>query len=250
MDNSSRAGARLYRGAMSTVAEEPVLLAPEEEFVPEDDQHVRLVDVLFNGLRERFLDEPAVAVHARLAWFPDAGDTRVRLDPDVMVVRGRPQVTRRSYRQWAEDGVAPQVLLEVVSGSDAEDAYLRRMSRALRHGAQEVVLVRPYAVGGMHVEHLVAQPDATGGPARWRSTGTSATAETWLPVPSLGIELSGGDGLQVRDESGPWGDPALAIRRARHAEVALARQAARTEQEAARADRLAARLRELGVDPS
>jgi Uma2 family endonuclease len=92
-----------------------VLLVPEEETVPEHDLHRLLVDQLAAGVRAWFAGHDDVAVHSRLAWFPDRSDTRVRLDPDVMVVHGRPQGERKSFKSWVEGGAVPQVILEVRS---------------------------------------------------------------------------------------------------------------------------------------
>lgn len=75
-----------------------LLLRPEEEPVPEDSEHERLVDLLYAGLLAHFDGIEQVSVHCRLAWLPDREDTKIGLDPVVMVVFGRPQKRRRSYR--------------------------------------------------------------------------------------------------------------------------------------------------------
>lgn len=84
---------------------EVVLLAPEEEMVPESGLHEATVDLLRDGLMARFAGRADVAVFCRLAWFPDVTDTRIRLDPYIMVVFGRPPGHRKSYRMWDEEGV-------------------------------------------------------------------------------------------------------------------------------------------------
>jgi Uma2 family endonuclease len=38
--------------------------------------------------------------------------------PDVMVVFGRPKGERRSYRQWQEGNIAPQVVFEILSSGN------------------------------------------------------------------------------------------------------------------------------------
>ena len=130
------------------VEDDVVLLAPEEETVPEHDVHRVLVDLLAAGLVALFADRDDVAVFCRLAWFPDRDDTRVRLDPDVMVVFGRPPGPRKRYKAWMEGGVSPAVLVEVWSDDDTDADYRRRLGRARRYGVEEVVIVDPFAPGG------------------------------------------------------------------------------------------------------
>lgn len=222
-----------------SVDETVVLLAPEVEFVPEDAVHQHVVDQIYSGLRTHFAGRDDVAVHARLAWFPDRGETHVRLDPDVMVVLGRPQAPRRSYRQWDEEGVPPSVMIEVCSQEDTDAGYHRRLGRAAQYGVPEAVLVNPFGVGGAQVFHLIADPDAAHG---WRTVALSASPDVRVMIGTLGIWFSGGAALVVGDEHGPWPDITEALLLARG-------QQARADSEQARADRLAARLRDLGIDP-
>lgn len=205
--------------------------------MPESDVHRGLVDMLAAWLRARFAGRSDVAVFSRLAWFPDAGDTRVRLDPDVMVVFGRPPGPRRSYKSWVEDGIAPQVLIEVWSEDDTEDDteadYERRLRRARRYGVAEVVIVHPSAPGGVRVDHLVAEG---AGDDRFRTIASSVDQRSGVQVDSLGIWLSGGDELRAGDEVGPWQPTAEAVRDLRA--------------ERARAERLEAQLRAAGIEPA
>jgi Uma2 family endonuclease len=211
------------------------LRAPEEEMVPEHDLHRVLVDLLAAGLVDSFADDGDVAVFSRLAWFPDRADTRIRLDPDVMVVRGRPPGPRKSYKAWQEEGVAPAVLVEVWSDDDTDADYRRRLARARTYGVEEVVIVDPFAVGGVRIEHLRADGD------RFRSVASTATEDRLVIVESLGISMAGGDELAVIADGRRWPTTAEAFRLART-------EADRADREAARADRLAALLRHAGID--
>ena len=237
---------------MATVPRMPVyadveddveLLVPEEETVPEDDLHGILVDLIRAGLVARFADAADVAVFSRLAWFPDRQDTRIRLDPDVMVVRGRPPGHRKSYKAWMEDGVAPAVIVEVWSEDDTDGDYRRRLDRALRHGVAEVVIVDPFAVGGVRVEHLRSDGD------RYRSVASTSSADRLVIVESLGISFAGGEELRVIEDGRRWPTTAEAFLLARSEAERADRETLRADQETARADRLAALLRAAGVDP-
>ena len=48
-------------------------------------------------------------------WYYREGDPTMRVAPDVYVVFGRPKGHRGRYLQWAEAGIAPQFVFEVVS---------------------------------------------------------------------------------------------------------------------------------------
>ena len=57
-------------------------------------------------------DRRDVLVACDLLWYPRRGDNSFALAPDVMVVFGRPQrFDLRSYFQWLEGGIAPQLVV-------------------------------------------------------------------------------------------------------------------------------------------
>lgn len=219
-----------------------VLLVPEEEAVPESTAHERLVDLIHAGMAARFSDIDDVAVHCRLAWFPDRGDTRVRLDPDVMVIIGRPQQERKSYRAWAEDHVAPALFVEVVSEDDTNRRYRDRLERARKYGVTEIVLISPFTAGGVRIEHLVADTQV---PSGWRIAATTTNPDSPIMIDTIGVTFAGGPEMVVSDETGIWHDTPTLHRLARQAET----EAQRADTEAQRADRLAAALRDAGIDP-
>ncbi|CAN5888295.1 hypothetical protein BH23ACT8_BH23ACT8_08500 [soil metagenome] len=224
-----------------------VLLVPEEETAPEHDLHRLLVDQLLAGVRAWFAGHDDVAVHSRLAWFPDRSDTRVRLDPDVMVVHGRPQGERKSFKSWVEGGAVPQVIVEVWSEDDTDSDYQQRLQRARAYGVGQVVMVDPFEVGGTMVRDLVIDPDDA---TRYVAAATSTTAEDPIEVPLLGARLAGGRDLVVTDLDGgpPWPLTHDALRLLADARRRLAAASARADREGARVEELRARLREAGLD--
>ena len=80
-----------------------------------------------------------------LFWYPEQVDEPPAPSqaPDAMVVLGRPQGDRGSYKQWQEENIAPQVVFEILSPSNSaremlnKQAFLREVWR-LRN-----VLLRP-----------------------------------------------------------------------------------------------------------
>jgi len=57
-------------------------------------------------------------VAGNLLWYPVEGRPYISVAPDVMVALGRPKGDRRSYLQWQEDNIAPQVVFEIASPSN------------------------------------------------------------------------------------------------------------------------------------
>jgi Uma2 family endonuclease len=63
--------------------------------------------------------------------------------PDAMVVFGRSDGDRRSYKQWEEDNVAPQVVFEILSASNSASEMLRKQKFDRQHGVLEMFFYHP-----------------------------------------------------------------------------------------------------------
>ncbi|MBP0016440.1 MAG: Uma2 family endonuclease [Cyanobacteria bacterium SBLK] len=113
------------------------LLYPESDGKPLADNTIqfRLITTIQGGLDSLFQHRNDVFVAADLLWYPvQLSSQQVREKqkppqqaPDVMVVLGRPKGDRRSYKQWEEGNIAPQVVFEILSKSnkkkDMEDEF-------------------------------------------------------------------------------------------------------------------------------
>jgi len=90
---------------------------PESDGQPmaENTIQFRWITTIQGGIDALFSDRDDVFVAGYLFWYPIEGDNKTRVAPDVMVVFGRPRRDRGSYLQWREDGIAPQVIFEVLS---------------------------------------------------------------------------------------------------------------------------------------
>jgi Uma2 family endonuclease len=186
---------------------------------------------LQGGLEAVFRDDPNVFVAGDLLWYPVEGANATRTAPDVLVAFGRPKGYRGSYRQWEEGGVAPQVVFEVLSPSNRFGEMLRKFEFYQQHGVEEYYLYDP--------DENVLEG--------WQRSGSQlreiASLEGWVS-PRLGVRFELGEGdLRLY---GPDGQPF-----ATYVELTRQRDQARQEKEAAqgRADRLAAQLRALGIEP-
>ncbi|MGB0560182.1 MAG: Uma2 family endonuclease [Spirulinaceae cyanobacterium] len=184
---------------------------------------------LVTNLRHLLKDQTAF-VAGDLLWYPvqvGKGETAPRQAPDAMVVLGRPEGDRGSYQQWKEDGVAPQVVFEIISPSNTVAEMFAKQGFYIKHGVLEMYFYDPDS----HEFWGLARENTTDSP--------SAVIPANLPwtSPLLGIRFEMlEDGLAVFHPNGkPFKDPEA---------FALGEEVAQAER-----DRAFAKLRELGVNP-
>jgi len=222
------------------------ILYPDSDGQPmaENTLQFKWIVLVKEGLEAVFRDDPNVFVAGDLLWYAQEGDPKVRVAPDAMVVFGRPKGHRGSYKQWEEDGVAPQVVFEILSPGNRLGEMLRKFSFYDERGVEE---------------YYIYDPD-TGELEGWRREAGRLREITemsgWVS-PLLGIRFDPGEGPDDLKIYGPDGarfrthqeilDDEQAQKRRAEAEAQRANaEAQRADAEAQRAERLAARLRELG----
>ena len=126
-------------------------------------------------------DDRNVFVAGDLLWYPVQGHPEIRAAPDALVAFGRPKGYRGSYQQWQEDGIAPQVVFEVLSPGNRPDEMALKLRFYDTYGVEEYYLYDPYS----------------GALSGWRRVGPSLQ-----PLPGLHNEVS--PRLKIRfDLSGP-----------------------------------------------
>src|SRR5262245_11370751 len=106
---------------MSTVTpNKPPVVYPDSDGMPMADNTLQFqwIVTIQGGFDDLFRDRRDAFGAGDLLWYPVEGDNTVRVAPDAMVAFGRPKGYRGSYRQWEEDGIAPQVVFEVLSPSN------------------------------------------------------------------------------------------------------------------------------------
>ena len=199
---------------------------PDQDGQPTSDNTLQFqwIVTIKEGLEALFRDRPDVFVAGDLLWYPVEGDNKTRTAPDALVAFGRPKGYRGSYRQWEEGGIAPQVVFEVISPGNRFGELLRKFKFYERFGVEEYYIYDPDR------NDLVAY--------RREGEALVEVAEpNGLVSPRLGIrfeltedsfEILGPDGRRFQT----------------YVELARERDELRT-----RADRLADRLRALGIDP-
>jgi Uma2 family endonuclease len=244
------------------------IIYPDSDGQPMADNTLQLewIFIIKGNLDWLFADREDVFVASDLLWYPVEGRPDIRRAPDALVAFGRPKGYRGSYIQHREDGVAPQVVFEILSPNNT-----------LQEMAHKLVFYDRYGVE----EYYLYDPDCN------ELSGWLRQGDRLLPIDQLDDWVSPRLGITfVPDERElrlfyPDGQRFLSFielraqadrSEAAHQEAEAARQeaeAARQEAEAARqqaeigrqeaeaarqqaeqrAEQLAARLRALGIDP-
>lgn len=191
-------------------------------------------------------------VAADLLWYPVEGDPKTRAAPDCLVAFGRPKGYRGSYKQWEEDKIAPQIVMEVLSPGNRYGEMANKLSFYDRFGVEEYFVIDPYDNSlAVHVRrdgHLQLVPE-------WEGFA-SPRLGIRFERPAGALRVLGPDGSPFTDLATERARAALAAKSAEQEKTRAEQEKTRAEQEKTRAekqqqraDALAARLRAMGVDP-
>ncbi|MGE3538162.1 MAG: Uma2 family endonuclease [Candidatus Tectimicrobiota bacterium] len=210
------------------------IIYPDSDGKPMADNTRQYQDIITIqvGLDSLFAARPDVFVAADLCWYPVEGQPGIRQAPDVLVAFGRPKGHRGSYKQWEEGAVAPQVVMEILLPSNRRREMTAKRLFYERYGVQEYYAYDPDR-GRLEV---------------WQRQGDrllQVTPSSPWTSPLLGIRLTlKADGaLRVQRPDG------RVFLRPMDIEAEAEQERQRAEQAEQRTQRLAARLRALGVDP-
>lgn len=209
-----------------TLSKPNKIIYPDSDGQPMADntQQFRWIVLIKENLEVLFADNPDVFVAGDLLWYPVEGQPKIRIAPDAMVVFGRPKGDRGSYRQWEEDNIAPQVVFEILSPGNRLKEMTKKQQFYDNYGVEE---------------YYIYDPDRNDLHGLCRQEGK----------------------LEVIEEMNHWTSPRLGIRFVLNQEtlelyrpdnrqfLTMQELEQQVEQERSRADLLAAKLREMGVDP-
>ncbi len=213
--------------AISAAALKSAVVYPDSDGEPMSDNTLQFdwIAILKWGAEAQFRTDPNIFVAGNHLIYPIEGDPLTRQGPDVFIAFGRPKGYRGSYRVWEEADTFPQVIFEVRSPSNRSAEMEKKRLFYEEYGAEEYYYIHPgfpANVEGWRLDkgRLTEVPEMNG-----------------FTSPRLGwrfefirgqLMISGRDGrlLQKPDEI-----------------------AAERDEAALRAEKLAAKLRELGLDP-
>ncbi|MEG4572018.1 Uma2 family endonuclease [Microcoleus sp. N3A4] len=244
---------------MQVTTEEIIYPSSDGQPMAESTIQYELIVKIKEGCESLFKDDPNVFVAADLLWYPVEGKPEISQAPDTMVIFGRPKGDRLSYIQYRENNIGPQVVFEIRSHNDSNTKMNKKLSFYQRHGVEEYYLYDPERnelEGWQRIEGNleVIEP-----------------MEGWIS-PRLGVRFElGEDGLEIYR---PNGEKFLSYaeleaerlldrqrlqqesQRAEQANQRAQQESQRAEQADRRAEqanqiaqRLAAKLRELNIDP-
>ncbi len=234
---------------MSTLAPHPdAVVYPDSDGKPmaENTLQYEWIVTIRENLARMFKDRDDVFAAADNLIYPVRGDATVCTAPDVYVVFGRPPGHRGSYKVWEEGDIFPQVIFEVLSPNNSAREMRGKLEFYRRYRAQE---------------YYVIDPDTGDVEARVREGRRLPEVDdlSTFASPLLGIRFWWGEEGQL-SITGPDGERFLTFAElggqlddARQRLTAARRQAEREKKradaEATAKAKLAAKLRELGVDP-
>jgi Uma2 family endonuclease len=202
---------------------------PESDGQPmgETDKHRKLMNTLIETLETHFAEEPEVYVSGNLMCYYVEGDPTKSVSPDVFVVRGAHKGERRIYKFWEEP--APNVVIEVSSRKTKNEDLQWKKQLYAWLGVEEYFSFDP---------EYKLKPPLRAFRLRGKELVEEVVANNRVVSEKLGLELVNDEKtLRLYDpQSGQF-------LRTPAEEVAARRQAED------RAARLAAKLRELGLDP-
>ncbi|SKB14225.1 conserved hypothetical protein [Planktothrix sp. PCC 11201] len=130
---------------------QPATLNPTEIIYPETDgkpmanntEQFNWIVAIEQNLEWLFAHDPNVFVAGDLFWYPVEGKPHIVNAPDVLVVLGRPKGKRGSYLQWREEGIAPQVVFEILSPGNTKSEMERKLVFYERYGVEEYYIYNP-----------------------------------------------------------------------------------------------------------
>jgi len=120
------------------------MVYPESDGAPmgDNDTQREIIVLLIENLKRLLAGEKAY-VTGDLFWYPVKGRPEIVQAPDAMVVFGREMVRRRTYKQWEEEDVVPQVVFEVRSHSNTDGEMKKKREFYETHGVEEYFMIDP-----------------------------------------------------------------------------------------------------------
>ena len=222
---------------------------PDSDGQPIADNTLQLewIETLHINIKWIYIEDPDVFVAGDNLIYPDATDDRICMAPDVYVAYGRPKHHRGSYKLWNEANIFPQVIVEVLSPRNSKKEMKRKRDWYEAHGCEEYLELNPKTEtlsvwvrspqSGQLVQNRLS-PD-------W----TSPRLKTRFIQLSNKLQIEFPDGKPFRSSDEIHQAEENAQQRAEAEKQRADSAEARADAEQLRREQLAAKLRELGIDP-
>jgi Uma2 family endonuclease len=217
------------------------IIYPDSDGQPMADNTLQFqwIVTLKENLELMYADTADVFVAGDLLWYPVEGDNKTRVAPDAMVAFGRPKGYRGSYMQWKENNIPPQVVFEVLSPGNRRAEMNKKLLFYNRHGVEEYYEYDPYNAELVGLQRQNGELENIESLDGWISPRLNIRFE--IQPETLVVYRPDGSRFLTFVELG---------QRLEKANQQLSETSQQLEIAQANAERLAARLRELGVDPS
>lgn len=224
------------------------IVYPDSDGKPMADntEQFQWIVTIKENLELMYANDPNVFVAGDLLWYPVEGNNRLCQAPDALVAFTRPKGYRGSYKQWEENNVPPQVVFEILSPSNRRGEMARKLQFYNRYGVEEYYEYDPDAnelVGWQRQDGTLTVIEAID---QWVSPRLGVqfviTPETWEIYRPDGSRFLTYVELGQRLEQ--------TSQQLEQTSQQLEQTSQQLETAQARVDRLADRLRELGVDPA
>jgi Uma2 family endonuclease len=268
---------------MTIVSTDADLIYPDSDGQPTSDntKQFRWIVLIKENLEILFANDSQVFVAGDLLWYPVQGRPEIRVAPDAMVVFGRPKGDRGSYKQWEEGNIAPQVVFEVLSPGNTLSEMSRKLLFYEHHGAEEYYVYDPdrntldgfirrelnslESIGNIQgwvsprlgirfeltdIKLVIYRPDGEAflTPVELRQQLEAGREKAKAAQAQAEQEQQRAEAAQAQVESAQVQAKA-AKSQAKMSQAQADLEKRKAESALVLADRLAARLRELGVDP-
>jgi Uma2 family endonuclease len=228
-----RPGGLKAMGISTPIVPRSEIFYPDSDGEPMADNTLQFqwIVTIKEGLERAFRARPDIFVAGDLLWYPVEEHREIVQAPDALVAIGRPKGYRGSYMQWEEDGIAPQVVFEVLSPGNRAGKMGEKFEFYDKYGVDEYYIYDPDRV------------KLTGYRRRAGKLKKITKMNGWTS-PRLGIRFDmTGPELVIY---GPDGEPFLTYQGIGEERDRLASE---LEAERQRGERMAAMLRAMGLEP-
>jgi Uma2 family endonuclease len=124
--------------------DEPEVVYPESDGRPlgETGFHVEALIFLHQALKRHLKERPDAYVASDMFLYYERGNPRANKSPDVMVILGIDNHTRRTFKTWVENAV-PTVIFEISSDETWREDFYGKRELYARLGVAEYFLFDP-----------------------------------------------------------------------------------------------------------